>query len=71
MSWSHLYWLSWLTVGFAVPEMVAVFTGHPERKLSAAVWALEDAVPYPLAWRTVAVITLAVVCWHLFFGPRH
>ncbi|HEY2090240.1 MAG TPA: hypothetical protein VGH54_29985 [Mycobacterium sp.] len=71
MNW---YWGIWASVSFsafAIPEMIAVFTGHPRWKLSSAVWSLEDAFPYPLVWRTVAVITVAVIAYHLAFGPRH
>jgi hypothetical protein len=70
----HAYWALWaLTslVAFAIPESVAVLTGHPEWKLSQAVWVLEDAVGHPMVWRVVAGLALTGVVYHLLFGPRH
>lgn len=68
------YWGAWAAIAFtafAVPEMIAVFTGHPDRKLSSAVWSAMDSLPAPLAWRIAAVVVIAVVAFHLLFGPRH
>lgn len=32
------YWAAWLLLGFLVPELVALFSGHPENTLSETVW---------------------------------
>lgn len=72
MKW---YWAAWALISFAafaVPELIAVFTGHPDRKLSSAAWALEDLLPGdPLAWRIALMITAIIVVIHLTVGPRH
>lgn len=73
MNW-HAYWAVWALAcftTFAGPEMAAVFTGHPDRKLSASAWALEDYIGYPLVWRIAAGALLALIFWHLFYGSRH
>jgi len=52
--------------------MWAVFTGQPEKKLSASAWALEDMLPGdPIAWRIIIAATAIMVIIHLTFGPRH
>lgn len=73
MNW-HAYWATWASLallGFAVPELCAVFSGHPERKLSQSFWIMEDAVGYPLIWRLTVGVVVAVVFYHLLWGPRH
>ena len=74
MNW-HVYWGAWASATlftFAAPEMWAVFTGQPEKKLSASAWALEDMLPGdPIAWRIIIAATAIMVIIHLTFGPRH
>lgn len=73
MNW-HAYWAVWALAtltAFLGPELAAVFTGHPERKLSQSFWVLEDAVGHPLIWRLTAGVIVAVVFYHLLWGPRH
>lgn len=70
----HIYWAAWAGasfLAFGIPEMWAVFSGHPQWKLSSAVWQLEDQMPYPLAWRVVIAVTLIFVVYHLVYGSRH
>ena len=43
MKWNvwSLYWLTWIVLGFGLPEFYAIGTGHPENTLSDQVWHLE------------------------------
>lgn len=43
MNWNgwSLYWLAWIALGFLVPELYALITGHPGNTLSYQVWHLE------------------------------
>jgi len=39
------YWLIWFLVSitsFLVPELIALFSGHPENTLSDSIWRMED-----------------------------
>jgi hypothetical protein len=40
MTW---YWIFWFTIGFGVPEGIALATRHTEWTLSYQVWTLEGA----------------------------
>lgn len=74
MNGSDWYWLGWATttlIAFLVPELYALFTGHPDRKLSNAIWRLEDLLPYSLAWRLVFMGLIVWLGYHLTLGPRH
>jgi hypothetical protein len=55
---SDWYWLCWLLLGFGVPELVAIFTGHRECTLSYSVWRLRDLCPIGFA-----AFWLALVSW--------
>lgn len=76
MTGAQIWWACWAAAsftGFALPEMIAVFTGHPNWKLSQAVWVLEDEIlpGQPIWWRAALFVTLIVVAYHLTLGPRH
>lgn len=41
-----IYWATWFAVSitfFLVPELLALFSGHPENTLSDAIWRMEAA----------------------------
>jgi hypothetical protein len=40
--WS-VYWLTWIAIGFGIPEAIALLTGHPENTLSWQFWRLEGS----------------------------
>jgi hypothetical protein len=78
-AWSW-YWCCWLTgvlVSFAVPETIALATGHPRNTLSWNIWTFFGGKPgeSPLAWSATHFLVggaLAVgLVWligHLIFG---
>lgn len=73
MNW-HLLWLLWAGISlasFGAFELYAVFTGHPEHKLSNAFWTLQDSLPNPTVWRVIIFMFLCYLAFHLTFGPRH
>lgn len=62
-----LLWLLWI-ISFLVIELSALFTGHPERTLSAWVWKLEDLHHgWTFARYFIAVFCLWLFC-HMAFG---
>jgi hypothetical protein len=52
-SWS-LYWLLWLLIGFLIPELYAIISGHVENTLSFQVWHLEGNGATFFRWVTAA-----------------
>ena len=79
-AWSW-YWLCWLIVtvpvGFLIPEVYALASGHSENTLSAQVWRLEQFVPDQHIWQWSAAHILiggclaVILLWmmiHFVFG---
>lgn len=68
------WWTFWGIVSlgsFGAAEMWAIFTGHPEHKLSQNFWELVDSLPYPTVWRIGLLALFVFISIHLTFGPRH
>ena len=65
MTPANWYWLFWFLC-FAIPETIAVLTGHRERTLSYSVWQLRDLCQ-PLFY----FIWMSFIWWltfHFFTG---
>lgn len=59
------WWITWIAIGFGVPESVALITGQSQRTLSAHVWAAEGHGP-----TIVRYLVLAFCVWftlHMVF----
>jgi hypothetical protein len=67
MKWNlwSLYWLLWLVVGFLIPEMIAIFSGHTENTFSDQIWHLEGNGATFFRW--VVAATLAWLFLHMTF----
>lgn len=77
--WS-IYWTCWFgafITAFLIPELWALFTGHPDNTLSANVWRLEQIAPGQHVWQWTAlhvliagllVVVLGWLLFHLAFG---
>lgn len=61
-----LYWfVVWLTIGFGVPETLALATGHPEYTLSESAWRLLDVLPGQtvLQWKFLHLLASFLLFW--------
>ena len=69
-----IYWLVlWLTIGFGVPEGIALATGHPEFTLSDTAWRILDVLPgqTPLQYSFLHLLVSFLLLWlwaHITFG---
>ena len=72
--WVTFYWLFvWLTVGFGVPETLALATKHPEYTLSETSWRMFDVLPGQtlFEWNFAHLIVACLLFWlfvHISFG---
>lgn len=63
----YWYWWAWLGA-FAVPEAVALATGHPKGTFSDFVWRVCDVLPGSTVWEwSFAHLALACLMAWLFF----
>lgn len=61
------YWWAWLGA-FAVPEFIALGTGHPGNTFSDFVWKVCDVLPGQTFWEwSFAHLALAALMFWLFF----
>jgi len=65
--WSA-YWLVWLVCFFLIPELTAIFMGHPENTLSAQIWHLEGTGATFFRWvvGSTTVWLFFHMTWRLF-----
>jgi hypothetical protein len=62
---SFYWWVVWLTIGFGVPETLALATGHKEYTLSETAWRMLDVLPGQtvVQWRFVHLIVSVLLFW--------